>query len=72
MTREHFRGVHSTGTRRLIQAAQDAGWKVEWTGGGHIKFIPPSGRPIFTSGTPSDHRTTQNLKHRLRREGLDL
>lgn len=57
----------------IIKIALDAGWRVEQTKGGHFKWIAPNGIDfVFSSSTPSDHRALENLKHDLRRRGLDV
>lgn len=37
------------------------------TGGDHIKWILPNGKPYFSSLTPSDHRVLLNIKSEVRR-----
>lgn len=57
--------------RPYVKAAQKQGWAVDFTTRGHLKLVPPSGgTPIFSSGTPSDHRSVKNFAARLRRAGL--
>lgn len=58
--------------RELVRAAQAAGWRVELTGGGHVKFLPPGGRPVFGSQTPSDPSAWRNMRSDLRRAGLEV
>lgn len=60
--------------KRLARLAEEQGWDVSLTGGGHYKFLSPdpSVPPIYTSSTPSDYRSLLNFKARLRRSGLRL
>ncbi|RTB44082.1 type II toxin-antitoxin system HicA family toxin [Pseudomonas aeruginosa] len=51
----------------LIEFALREGWEVTRTAGGHLRFVKPGLPPIITSSTPSDHRTEQNTKARMRR-----
>jgi hypothetical protein len=37
------------------------------TGGDHVKYMLPNGRPYFTSLTPSDTRALKNIKAETRR-----
>ena len=55
-------------------AAVMAGWRIEVTGGNHLKWIPPDKtKPIIiTSSTPSDVRARKNIIASLRRSGLDI
>lgn len=59
---------------RYVQMAEDAGWRVEHTGGGHIKLLSPDKTkpPVFTSSTPEEPRSVQNFLSQLKRAGLDL
>lgn len=74
MTEDRF----NTKTRRsigdLIEQARAQGWTVERTCGDHLRFRPADKtKPIvYTSSTPSDWRTRQNLKSDLRRAGLEI
>lgn len=64
--------IHRKEVRRLARAAADAGWDVKRTGGGHLRFLPPEGKPLFMSSTPSDFRAVTNFRAQLRRSGLQL
>ncbi len=57
--------------RRLAQRALARGWRIEVRGSGHLSWIPPRGRIVFTSSTPSDPRTVKNFRAQLKRAGLD-
>jgi hypothetical protein len=56
--------------RRLAAEAQRQGWSVEKTGGGHLKWVAPSGARVYTASTPSDPRAFANVRAMLRRAGL--
>jgi predicted RNA binding protein YcfA (HicA-like mRNA interferase family) len=60
--------------KRLRKTAEQQGWRVEDTRGGHVKFLPPdTAQPaVVAAGTPSDHRAWRNLLASLRRSGLDI
>ena len=57
-----------------ITRAERAGWSVEKTRGGHLRFCPPAklgGPCLYTASTPSDRRGLDNFRAQLRRAGLD-
>lgn len=60
--------------RRLAAVAEEAGWTVKKTRGGHVVFLAPdrSIPPIYGPSTPSDHRSYRNLEATLRRHGLPI
>ncbi len=60
--------------RELFDKATTAGWRVERTGGNHVRLLSPdrSVPPVITSSTPSDPRAIKNLRAMLRRYGLDV
>lgn len=58
--------------RKIVTRAREQGWRVELTRRSHVKFVPPEGPIVFTSGTPSDARGRLNLVSELRRSGLKL
>lgn len=58
--------------RKIAAEARGQGWQVQLTKKSHVKFVPPAGKIIFTSGTPSDGRGRLNLLSELRRSGLEL
>ena len=60
-----FAGHAGKALRQLL--AQEPGWVVSPTRSGHWKLIAPSGAIVFTSGTPSDHRTLKNLRAQMHR-----
>ena len=53
--------------RDLIEYAKNLGYSVDQTKGKHIKFSHAGVSPIFTSSTPSDCRSWQNCRSRLKR-----
>lgn len=55
--------------KRLIKDAEKAGWTVEQSRGGHLKWKAPTGKVIFSASTPSDHRAIKNHVSLMRREG---
>lgn len=58
--------------RPLVSAAVRAGWTLEKTGGGHIRWQSPTGGCTFTASSPSDRRAMYNARSRLRRAGLSI
>jgi hypothetical protein len=61
---------------RELQPAFDLalalGWRTEALGSGHLRWVPPEGRFVVTSSTPSDGRGVRNALAMLRRAGLPL
>lgn len=53
--------------KRVVRYAQDHGWNVKRTRGGHVRFIKPGCPPVFTGFSPSDVRAEKNVLARLRR-----
>ena len=58
--------------RRLQRLACSQGWRIEVTGGGHMKWLPPNGPAVFTSSTPSDKWALVKIEHGLKKAGLQL
>lgn len=56
----------------LYRAAREQGWTVETSGGNHIRWLPPSGRPIYSANTTRDNREEKNVRAKLRRAGLKI
>lgn len=57
--------------RATARLARHRGWHISRTGGGHIRWKPPSGPPVFTPSTPSGgNRSVSNCLAELRRAGL--
>jgi hypothetical protein len=66
--RNLLRGAHDS-VRRLAEFAVTEGWTLTRSNNGHLKFSKAGFSPIFTSCTPSDHRTERNTRALLRRVG---
>lgn len=64
--RNPLRGAHDS-VRRLAEFALSEGWTLTRSNSGHLKFSKAGFTPIFTSCTPSDHRTPLNTRALLRR-----
>jgi len=58
--------------KRLIRLAKRAGWEVLRSGGGHLKFISPTGAITFCSWSPRGHRAFADARANLRRAGLEV
>lgn len=58
--------------KRLKRLAREAGWTVEQTRNGHLRWTSPSGARVTSAGTGSDSRGVLNLVADLRRAGLDV
>jgi hypothetical protein len=60
--------------RPYVKAAEQAGWRVEPTKSGHVRFLPSDKtcRAIVAASTPSECRGELNLRAALRRAGLEL
>jgi hypothetical protein len=58
--------------RKIIEAAEDQGWRQERTKKGHLRLVPSdkSKDPSLFSGTPGDVRAIRNFLAHLRRNGL--
>lgn len=46
------------------------GWSIHFTGGGHLVWISPVGKKVFSSNTPSDWRVARNHRADLEKNGL--
>ena len=53
--------------RPLAKRYKAKGWRLEPTGGGHIKWIAPNGHVVYSASTPSDWRGVLDLTARLKR-----
>lgn len=59
--------------RAMAASARRQHWTVTYTGGGHLRWKPPSGPPVFTPSTPGGgNRSIANCLADLRRAGLTL
>lgn len=61
-----IRGVNEA-TKRLIDFAEQLGWKVSRTRDDHLRFEKEGRQTVFTSSTTSDRRAALNAKSQLRR-----
>lgn len=65
--------VRDDETKQAAIAAQQAGWNLQWSSKGHLKFYNPEGHLVCTApGTGSDWRGPKNLVSALRQAGLDV
>lgn len=58
--------------KRLLNAVEDAGCRVDATRGGHYQVFVPDGGIVLISGTSSDHHAMKNALADLRRAGVVL
>lgn len=56
--------------RRWQEMAQQQGWTISMTGGGHLVWRSPQGVKVFSASSPSDRRAMQNVKRDLKRYGM--
>lgn len=56
--------------REIAKLAEEAGWRVIYRNGGHLKWVSPTGQFFFSSSTPSDNYAIAQIKRDLRRCGL--
>ena len=54
----------------LIHQAEKQGWRVEVTKGGHLKWVAPNGKVIFSSYSASDSRAIKNSISQLKAAGF--
>lgn len=61
-------------TKKLIDAALKAGWKVIKCGSNHIKFVPPdpNGQVWVFSSSPSSKNDFKCNARRLRNQGVEI
>jgi hypothetical protein len=57
---------------KLLRAAKKLGCSVERTSGGHWKVITPSGEVIIAAFSPRSAKSVHDIRHRLRRAGVDI
>lgn len=53
--------------KQLREEAEDRGWKITKTNGGHLKWTAPKGGFIYTALTPSDRRAVKNIRAMMKR-----
>lgn len=57
----------------FLRRLRKNGWKMETTGGGHVKARPPGGgRFVIMASTPSDRRAIKNITAMIHRMGYEL
>lgn len=56
--------------RALIEQATKQGWEVTKTNGGHLRWLSPTGRVVFSSFSPGDRRAVKNTVSQLRLNGF--
>jgi hypothetical protein len=68
------RSSRSTETQELIDKAREAGWRIEYTQGNHVRLYPPDSSKPAVGATLSrvDPRAWLNFRAALRRSGLDV
>lgn len=54
----------------LVKQAEEQGFKVTLTNGGHYKWTAPSGVFFFSASSPSDARVLKNITRDLRINGF--
>jgi predicted RNA binding protein YcfA (HicA-like mRNA interferase family) len=54
----------------LISQAETQGWRVERTKGGHLRWVAPNGKVVFSAYSASDPRSLLNHKRQLRIAGF--
>lgn len=64
MSKRRFQGAE---IRKLASRMAKLGYSATITGKNHVKFVKPGRKPLFTSGTPSDHRTARNFASLVKR-----
>jgi len=58
--------------KQLKKSLIKQGWNCSVRKCGHLKFVSPSGKVLFTSATPSDVRAIHKIRAQARRMGADL
>jgi hypothetical protein len=56
---------------KLARLARKQGWAVTVTGGNHLKFQPPNGRPVF-GGLTTCGPGVKKFQSMLRKAGLEF
>ena len=54
----------------LMEQAEQQGWQVTLTNGGHWKWVSPKGNVFFSSSTPSDRNAVNQVRRDLKRRGF--
>lgn len=55
-----------------IRAAEDAGWRVEETAQGHLRFKGPKGEMVHIAGHAGRRSTRHNAAAQLRKGGVPI
>lgn len=63
---------HAADLKPIVKHAERAGWTVEITGGGHLRWRSPTGALVFSSSTPNCPFASKKIRACLRRHGLDI
>lgn len=58
--------------RQLIKKAEAQGWQVGQTNGGHLRWVSPEGKVVFSAFSPSDRRAVHNVERELKLKGFIL
>jgi hypothetical protein len=57
----------------LAHAATDQGWTIKTTHGGHLAWINPFGKKVFSPSSPGDRKRGRlNVRRKLREHGLKI
>lgn len=58
--------------RKILEAAQTQGWRVERTTKGHWQFIPPNPKipMVVTGNTSGDARSVRHFLSQMRKSGF--
>jgi predicted RNA binding protein YcfA (HicA-like mRNA interferase family) len=56
--------------RQLAKRAEQQGWTVDLSNGGHLRFKAPDGKILFFSSTPSDSRSMKNQISVMKKHGF--
>lgn len=56
--------------RQLAKKAEQQGWVIDLTKGGHLRYKAPNGKILFFSSTPSDARSLKNQVSLMSKNGF--
>lgn len=65
MSKKH--GVRGSEIDRVMDVANELGYRVERTASSHYRFLRPGCEPVYHSSSPGDPRAWKNCIARLRR-----
>jgi len=58
--------------KKVVKAAEEQGWTAKKTKKGHWQLYAPDGKNIVhAAGTPSDHRSLENVLSQMRKCGFE-